>query len=816
MLLPSPLQLLPLLLLPLTPIHCSTHRVSSGTSLVSTLASSNEGDDIILTNSASTYTAISATAEAAFAFPHPLNLICETETPCKLSGSDSWGVLMLFTGTSSYNTIANVIVKFGNRIAGGGAYCQETKVSFINVKFIDSTSGSNYYGGGLYVRDGSHVSLEHCVLCEPGKYNDVEGAAECDNCGSNYFSSTPGSTSCTICFTGRYSLSSTVTSSDFCRYYAPNSIAEITTFTVIAGQPKIIPLSLKDNTDAVMQGSLGFDEDWVMVTANSTITSVAYNRTFTNGISNIGEYSTTSSNQPQISLTFDAAVDWSVQIRNPLNLNHFKNSPLTIKVLPSISTVSSMKMEFPVAITAGDRLFGKIKTFYEFLNPTFSSDDDILWWLSFDSDGDKFSAVPKPLSKDYYVSSELLLVAGSYRLHCSINDEELSPIGFLVLPAEVDASESTHNLLNVNFVDSTLATTWEVEVIPRDRYGNLIIDVGGDGDVWFTLELETEGADSPITINVLPAPVDSLVPLYVGICSTLLLMPLSIFVYKKAASRGIERDLEKKLSADERLLEMIQNRIKRQYFWLAVETIDVLSDMLNFLVVVVSGVPLGSVQFILFLGVACMSCPTGIYGAFMRLRIISGYHKIQDGDAQTLEIYAKSVCHTADMSEITVDNLLIRLDMMAMDLTVIEIALRGMLLEDFPSALINLGFVVSNGDLSLDNGYSLFPLFAGLVSVFLIGRKSGLLDKRNEVIEVKREVEEALEKEEEGDGGAGAGVVRNLSAKLMTEVFGKEAKAAHTLRQGSSKQRVVRQTSASLKQKRQESLKLESVLPEPE
>lgn len=251
-------------------------------------------------------------------------------------------------------------------------------------------------------------SEEKAASSEPDKYNDVEGAAECDNCGSHYFSSTPGSTSCTICPTGRYSLSSTATSSDFCRYYAPNSIAEITTFTVIAGQPKIIPLSLKDNTDAVMQGSLGFDEDWVMVTANSTITSVAYNRTFTNGISNIGEYSTTSSNQPQISLTFDAAVDWSVQIRNPLNLNHFKNSPLTIKVLPSISTVSSMKMEFPVAITAGDGLFGKIKTFDEFLNPTFSLDDDILWWLSFDSDGDKFSAVPKPLSKDYYVSSELL------------------------------------------------------------------------------------------------------------------------------------------------------------------------------------------------------------------------------------------------------------------------------------------------------------------------------------------------------------------------------------------------------------------------
>ena len=49
-----------------------------------------------------------------------------------------------------------------------------------------------------------------------------------------------------------------------------------------------------------------------------------------------------------------------------------------------------------------------------------------------------------------------------------------------------------------------------------------------------------------------------------------------------------------------------------------------------------------------------------------RLRIISGYTKIQQGDEKTLAIYATSICHTADMSEITVDNLMIRLDMLTM------------------------------------------------------------------------------------------------------------------------------------------------------
>ena len=233
--------------------------------------------------------------------------------------------------------------------------------------------------------------------------------------------------------------------------------------------------------------------------------------------------------------------------------------------------------------------------------------------------------------------------------------------------------------------------------------------------------------------------------------------------------------METKLSAEKKLREMVSDRIQRRYFWLAVETIDVLSDLLNFLVVVVSGVGIGSAQFIIFLTIALMSCTTGFYGVFMRFRMIPGYSKILEGDKETMEVYAKGICHTSDMSKITLENLLIRLDMLPMDLTVIELALRGMLLEDIPSTIVNLGFVISEGKIGL-GAVSLVPLFAALISVFLTGRKSGLVGKRTEIVEVKRDIEGALEKEE-ALGVGGEGIRKKLSGKLCTVVFGKESKA---------------------------------------
>ena len=454
------------------------------------------------------------------------------------------------------------------------------------------------------------VGGEACTDCAPGKYSDVEGAAACKSCGINSYSTTWASTSCQTCPTGRYSSDETAAFGDSCRYFAPNSVAEISDYTVVAGEVKVMPLTLKENTNNKMLGTVDFNKDWVLVTANTTIQSEAYNRTFLNAITNAGEYSVSSDGQPQVTMTFDAATRWTVRIQNPVDESHFSNSPLTITVLPSTSAPASMELEVPATVVAGDKFYGKIRSFDEFLNPTFSPDDDIMWWISGPTEMSKVSAVPKPSSRDYLVSSDPILLAGSYRFHCSLNGVELPQKGFLVLPAAVHADSTTHNLLNVDYVDSTLATTWEVQVIPRDAFGNLIIDF--NDEVWFTLELDTAGnvqdtevldltndykhsiyitqgaelsfgvsiyfkgtddhiKDSPMTINVSPAPVESLVPLYVGVGVTLLLMPLSIWVYKKAASRGISRDAEKRLSADERLLDMIRNRIKRQYFWLLVE-----------------------------------------------------------------------------------------------------------------------------------------------------------------------------------------------------------------------------------------------------
>ena len=254
-------------------------------------------------------------------------------------------------------------------------------------------------------------------------------------------------------------------------------------------------------------------------------------------------------------------------------------------------------------------------------------------------------------------------------------------------------------------------------------------------------------------------------------------MPLSVWIYKMAASRGIERGAEKKLSADKELLELIRNRTNRQYFWLSIEILDVLSDLMNFLVFwTTPGSDAGSLQFILFLAVAFLSCPAGVFGTFMRVRIISSYGKISSCDQATLQVYAKALGDTAQ--HISSENLLIRLDLLTMDLTVVDLALRGALLEDLPSIIVNLFYSAVNG-VSADRPSSLAPLFAALISVFLVGKKSSLLPKRFDLLASKRAVEALLAAASDvGEGGEGeGGVGRALSGALCTQVFGREANA---------------------------------------
>ena len=282
-------------------------------------------------------------------------------------------------------------------------------------------------------------------------------------------------------------------------------------------------------------------------------------------------------------------------------------------------------------------------------------------------------------------------------------------------------------------------------------------------------------ADSPKIVKVAPAPEHDSTPLIVGIGVSVLMIPLSVWIYRMAASRGIERGEEKKLTANEELLQLIQNRTNRQYFWLSIEIIDVLSDLMNFLVFwTTPGNSLSSLQFVLFLSVALLSCPAGIFGSFMRVRIISSYSKISSADQKTLSVYAAALSSTST-TQISSSNLLIRLDMITMDLTVVDLALRGAILEDAPSVLINLFYSVLNG-VDSSRPSSLAPLFAALISVFLIGRKTALLAKRFDLVSLKRSVESDLASSG-GLEGEGGGVGRALSGALCTSVFGREGLA---------------------------------------
>ncbi|GMI30738.1 hypothetical protein TrCOL_g3216 [Triparma columacea] len=754
------------------------------------------------------------------------------------SGAGIWlhsGAVTLYGSTFENNAPNDLTQNGGSIEVSGCAAGYRGTMGDSLATFGENIIGSLYSYSCSACEEGkmSRVGDAVCTDCSAGKFSASTASISCSDCGVNKYNPFSGSSSCFECPTGRYSSDMTSSSEDSCIYYAPNSLAQVPQ-TVVAGDVVVIPLTLRQHTNDALLGSTAFGSDWVMTWANTTIISSAYNRSFTNDISSTGTYSS-GAEGPQITMQFDAAVTWSVSITNPLNGDHFKGSPYAVQVLPSISEPSKTQIDLPSAITAGDTFEGSVRTFDSFLNPTFSIMDTVIW--SLDGSSKVNIAERSPSSHSIKISSGgAVEVSGNYQLYMSLNGVSLQSFGFVVLPAAVSAAACTHNLINMGdkTIDSTTETIWEVLVYPRDIYGNAV----ADPSIWFTLVTSINGGNeqsailnqgneykyelhisagatltlyvtfyfkgttdqigdaSPVVIRVEPKPVESLVPIYVGVGCTLLLMPLSIWVYKQAASRGIERGKEKRLIAADKLALMIRNRKRGQYFWLAVETIDVMSDFLNFLVVVVGGSGVNSPQFILLLAVALMSCPTGFYGVMIRLRMIHGLTRIIEGDAETMMAYEKAMSHV-DGGEITTENYAIRLDFLSLDLTVIELALRGMVLEDIPSTIVNLWFVAKAGDRKFS---VLMQLIAALISVFLIGRKSGLISKRTEIINVKRDIEEMMEKEGTEDTGVEGGVseetglvTRKLSGKLCTEVFGKQSRSTMRLnsRQGSKLQGIV-------------------------
>ena len=67
------------------------------------------------------------------------------------------------------------------------------------------------------------------------------------------------------------------------------------------------------------------------------------------------------------------------------------------------------------------------------------------------------------------MTGEPITLSGTFQIFTRLNGVELPPTGFVVLPSQVDAKTSSHNLNNLDSIDSTTATTWEVEVRPSDE-----------------------------------------------------------------------------------------------------------------------------------------------------------------------------------------------------------------------------------------------------------------------------------------------------------------------------------------------------------
>ena len=72
------------------------------------------------------------------------------------------------------------------------------------VRFICLSNGlrviNTLYDQGTY----SRYSSSSCTACEPGKYNDEEGASSCTKCAAGKLSNSSGATACEKCSPGRY------------------------------------------------------------------------------------------------------------------------------------------------------------------------------------------------------------------------------------------------------------------------------------------------------------------------------------------------------------------------------------------------------------------------------------------------------------------------------------------------------------------------------------------------------------------------------------------------------------------------------------
>jgi len=530
--------------------------------------------------------------------------------------------------------------------------------------------------------------------------------------------------------------------------------------TAIAGSPINVPLALRDAYNNPLPDSYPIATELPLFKITATGLRDGLPTTLTGVIS--------SSTLATITIPYAGA--WNVTVTSSLaNPQTLHNGAFQIEVKAAVTDPAECEAEFEQAITAGEEFALDVTTMDAYKNPTTGAEFEFSCCVG-----------------------EAMIKSGEYTVRVTPAIKG-NPFRFDVSPAPPSPLDCEQSLEGVTAFDPSTGANLTLQVFAFDEFKNLVPDTDRlivviDGDInsaipllppMYTHEFHfqpdemreikigvllkkdggtplTQLPGSPVLIQVAPVliqvaptpPPASTTIMWIIFCCTLPLILLANYFFNKHAHKKIEVNAERKVSVDEKLRKLLNNKIRMQNGMVLIEIGDVGSDTLNGvlkLLDLLNGaddvVPW---LWVLFVVVAAVAVPLGVYQITNRARVKSSYRAIINGTDEEL---LKALDENSDV--ISVESIKIRRTLVALDLSVAKLGLRGLYIEDVPSLVANavaIVYVMAQGTIGTKSTYATLAAF--MFSCGMAGRKSGLRTLERDLAQKKGELE-ALENMDE-------------------------------------------------------------------
>ena len=140
----------------------------------------------------------------------------------------------------------------------------------------------------------------------------------------------------------------------------------------------------------------------------------------------------------------------------------------------------------------------------------------------------------------------------------------------------------------------------------------------------------------------------------------------------------------------------------------------------------------------LFILLGAISLPLGIYQVVERGRVKTSYRQIIRGDNPEVATALDDAG-----GSLSSESIAIRRSLIVLDMTVCDVGIRGFLIEDLPSILLNAAVILIQMRAGSEAGASTLASFVSLLfSCLMTGRKSGLRQVRRDLRQKKLDLEQ--------------------------------------------------------------------------